>query len=996
MKRRIMSAVLALCLLLPMLPAAALAADTVSSGKCGTNVTWTLDSAGVLTISGTGPMGNIGDTNPSYTWYNKSLVKSVVIEQGVTGIGYMVFEGCGSLTSVTIPDSVTSIETHAFSNCYSLTGVDIPSSVTRIGSLAFDGCRSLTNVTIPDGVTTIGTEAFRECVKLTSVTIPGSLSDIGEKTFYKCSGLTDVTIQNGVRSIGNEAFWGCSSLTSAVIPDSVTRIGDKAFLSCSKLVNMTIPNSLTNIGEQAFAGCSSLASVTIPSGVTNIGTEAFSGCTGLTSVTILNGLKSIGEEAFRSCSSLAGVTIPDSVTSIEPSAFSGCSSLTSVTIPDSVTSIGNSAFSSTKLTSVVIPSSVTSIGGSVFNECRNLTAVAIPSNVTNIGDYAFYLCTRLTDVYYGGSEEQWGKITIGTYNDPLSKAAKYYSQIPSLFTVTFDSQGGSIVGSQTVVSGKKVAQPNPAPTRTGYTFRGWYKEESCTNPWDFWGGTVTENTTLYAKWTENPTKYTVTFDSQGGSAVSSQTVTSGSKVSKPADPTWSGHTFDGWYQEPGCKNTWDFNTKVTGNITLYAKWTENPTKYTVTFDSQGGSAVSSQTVTSGSKVPKPADPNWSSHTFDGWYKEADCENKWNFDTDTVTGDTTLYAKWTENTPPTPPTYTVTFELGDGGTLGSGTTTLTDNADGKVERPTQDPTRPGYIFINWYTDASCTTVWDFSNHTVDSNTTIYAGWKKDSGTTTATYHRIHTDYYTSGGRVYMNHSSAVAGTRVTIEVSPRSGYELDWLSVFRLNTERELPLTRLSRDEYTFIMPDSPVGVEAAFFREDTGSGGWYAPAAVSVSYSTSKTVKWYYQDGQIRHVTDGPVPYGTLLTRDMLISVLYNMDPSSTGEPLFWATKQKVIPDIYLSGLWGMDQSISREQAAMILYNYSRHMGYSLYPSVNLTGCTDYAQLRSVARTAMSWAQATGLFLNNSQNTLSPKSTLTCEEANVLFSRFASVVARTG
>lgn len=194
------------------------------------------------------------------------------------------------------------------------------------------------------------------------------------------------------------------------------------------------------------------------------------------------------------------------------------------------------------------------------------------------------------------------------------------------------------------------------------------------------------------------------------------------------------------------------------------------------------------------------------------------------------------------------------------------------------------------------------------------------------------------------------------------------------------------------------MPDGPVEVEVSFLREDADSGGWYVPAASSVSYSTvsSKTVKWYYQDGQIRHVTDGPVPYGTLLTRDMLISVLYNMDPSSTGEPLFWATKQKVIPDIYLSGLWGMDQSISREQAAMVLYNYSRHMGYSLYPSVNLTGCTDYAQLRSVARTAMSWAQATGLFINTSQNTLSPKRTLTCEEANVLFSRFASVVARTG
>lgn len=300
-----------------------------------------------------------------------------------------------------------------------------------------------------------------------------------------------------------------------------------------------------------------------------------------------------------------------------------------------------------------------------------------------------------------------------------------------------------------------------------------------------------------------PPLFTVTFDlnySGATGAPNTQTVDKDSTATEPTPaPTRTDYTFDGWYKEANCENKWNFDTDtVNENTTLYAKWTENtpttPTEYTVTFDSQGGSAVSSQTVTSGSKVPKPADPTWSGHTFGGWYKESACENKWNFDVDTVTKNTTLYAGWEKDNSgtTTPGDITVTINL-DGGTLGSGNTTLTVNADGKVERPAKDPTRPGYIFINWYTDASCTTVWDFSTHIVNSNTTIYAGWKKDnSGTTTGTYYRIRTDYYTSGGRVYMSHSSAAEGTRVTIEVSPRSGYELDWLSVFNLNTERELP------------------------------------------------------------------------------------------------------------------------------------------------------------------------------------------------------------
>ena len=396
MKKRLLSFVLAVLMIASLLPATALAADIVDSGTCGaegdgSNLTWTLDREGVLTISGSGDMYDYGLSDAP--WYGiRSRVKSAVIADGVTSIGYKAFDDCTSLTSVTIPDSVTSIGYKAFDDCTSLTSVTIPDSVTSIGDSAFSGCTSLTSVTIPDSVTSIGDWAFSYCTSLTSVTLPDSVTSIGYEAFFNCTSLTSVTIPDGVTSIGEDAFRNCTSLTSVTIPDSVTRIGERAFYYCTSLTSVTIPDSVTSIGEFAFSGCTSLTSVTIPDSVTSIGGWAFYKCTSLTSV-----------------------TIPDSVTSIGNGAFEGCTSLTSVTIPDSVTSIGEDTFRNcTSLKSVTIPDSVTSIGDSAFCNCKSLTSVTIPDSVTRIGKQAFDYCTSLTDVYYAGSEAQWKAISISS------------------------------------------------------------------------------------------------------------------------------------------------------------------------------------------------------------------------------------------------------------------------------------------------------------------------------------------------------------------------------------------------------------------------------------------------------------------------------------------------------------------------------------------------------------------------------------------------------
>ena len=325
MKKRIFSFVLAVLMIASLLPATALAADVVASGTCGaegngSNLTWTLDSEGVLTISGSGDMYNYGSSDFSAPWDgSRSRVKSVVIADGVTSIGEYAFFYCESLTSVTIPDSVTSIGKYAFFCCTSLTSVTIPDSVTSIGRFAFSNCTSLTSVTIPDSVTSIGEYAFYYCKSLTSMTIPDSVTSISSSTFASCTSLTSVTIPNSVTSIGEYAFYDCKSLTSVTIPGSVTSIGLYAFASCTSLTGIwvaegnshyandasgvlfnkdkttlvqcpgafaayTIPDSVTSIGEWAFYWCTSLTSVTIPDGVTSIGWRAFSNCTSLTDV----------------------------------------------------------------------------------------------------------------------------------------------------------------------------------------------------------------------------------------------------------------------------------------------------------------------------------------------------------------------------------------------------------------------------------------------------------------------------------------------------------------------------------------------------------------------------------------------------------------------------------------------------------------------------------------------------------------------------------------
>ena len=264
------------------------------------------------------------------------------------------------------------------------------------------------------------------------------------------------------------------------------------------------------------------------------------------------------------------------------------------------------------------------------------------------------------------------------------------------YTVTFDTDGGSAVESQTVESGKTATAP-AAPTKTGYTFAGWFVGEAA---YDF-TAPVTADVTVKAAWTVN--NYTVTFDSNGGSDVASQTVAYGSTATAPATPTKTGYTFAGWFVGEAA---YDFTATVTDNVTVTAAWTLN--SYTVSFDVKGGSDVASQTVAYGSTATAPADPTKTGYTFAGWFVGED-----NYDFDTpVTENVTITAAWTVNG------YEVTFAT-DGGTA---IDPVVVNYNETVAEPAA-PTKTGYTFAGWFVGEN---EYDF-NTPITEDIVIKAAW-----------------------------------------------------------------------------------------------------------------------------------------------------------------------------------------------------------------------------------------------------------------------------
>ncbi|NMC57696.1 MAG: hypothetical protein GYA50_10795, partial [Eubacteriaceae bacterium] len=286
-----------------------------------------------------------------------------------------------------------------------------------------------------------------------------------------------------------------------------------------------------------------------------------------------------------------------------------------------------------------------------------------------------------------------------------------------LCTVSFDTNGGSAVNAVNAYFDDIVTQPSD-PVKTGYTFIGWYRDESLTAPWNFTTDKVYDKSiTIYAKYDIN--KYTVHFMSGGGSLVADITDASyDSLISKPDDPTMTEHAFLGWYKDEALTQLWNFDTEKmpADDVTLWAEWKINT--YNLQFDSSGGSAVTTINADYNTLVKQPISPVKSGSIFAGWYKDALFTEPWNFNEDKLITDTTLYARWVDRM------CTVSFwSMG-----GSSVSNISVVIDSKITQPAP-PEQTGYIFIGWFKDFLLIDKWDFSTDIVKSNISLYAGWVK---------------------------------------------------------------------------------------------------------------------------------------------------------------------------------------------------------------------------------------------------------------------------
>lgn len=286
MKKRFVSLLLAISMILSLMPVSAVTAfaegensgavKTVDSGFCGAesdgkNLSWTLDNNGVLTITGMGAMKDYTwDENVRLDWYvnYKKDIRSVVLDNRITHIGNYAFDKCTNIESVrytgytgnagvALPESVTTIGVHAFSDTGVTGTLKLPEHLTEIDSSAFYHCRKLNGeLKLPDTVKEIGGFAFHSCGFTGKLELPASLENIGNDAFDFCSGLTGkLTFPSKMNEIDFSIFQG-TGITEVVIPSSIETVRDFAFKSCMNLKKVYLPTKMPTIYNRAFINCS--------------------------------------------------------------------------------------------------------------------------------------------------------------------------------------------------------------------------------------------------------------------------------------------------------------------------------------------------------------------------------------------------------------------------------------------------------------------------------------------------------------------------------------------------------------------------------------------------------------------------------------------------------------------------------------------------------------------------------------------------------------------
>ena len=328
-------------------------------------------------------------------------------------------------------------------------------------------------------------------------------------------------------------------------------------------------------------------------------------------------------------------------------------------------------------------------------------AVSAPTKPTKNG-YTF------AGWYSDSSLENLYTFTIMPSHD-VNLFAKWVSK-ENVITYVLDGGTNNVNNPATYLKGEEKELLNPE--KTGYTFKGWYLDSKYINKLEKITSDMDEDITLYAKFVRN--SYVISFDSADGSMVDDETVYQGN-IPRPTDPVKEGYTFKGWYLDEQLTQLFDFTNLPDHDITLYAKW-EEIVKYTISFDSNGGTHVNDIVLKAGEKISEPNAPYKENYRFAGWYSDKELTKLYSFSI-MPSDDIILYASWVSNND-----KIISYDL-DGGVNNYNNPTYYKVGD---EKELLSPTKDGYVFLGWYLDKDYIKQ-VYSTSDLKDDIVLYARW-----------------------------------------------------------------------------------------------------------------------------------------------------------------------------------------------------------------------------------------------------------------------------
>ncbi|RAW58754.1 hypothetical protein C4N22_08455 [Faecalibacterium prausnitzii] len=658
------------------------------------------------------------------------------------------------------------------------------------------------------------------------------------------------------------------------IPDTVTKDN--------------IDYTVTAIGNNAFESLN-VSSVFIPATVTSIGPFAFRFCKFLATVTFAEDsqLKSIGLGAFygteQAYPRFKEIKIPDSVETIGNAAFRYCQNLERIALPSALQTLSNVTFyGCTALSEVTFPASLETIQVGAFGYCRNLSEVELPASLKTIQSYVFGGCSDLKTVSYDGSLEQWNHITAN--NDVLGYSC------PSLVTDDYTAQFILVENDLPDHFPKTV-------TITKYTGT----ESTVILPSTISSWPVTK--IGEAAFQDNTTITSVTIPA------------SVTEIGKLTAPTVEGYTFDGWYADAAHTTEFDFSTPITGDTTIYAKWTAND--YYVSFFTEHGDPPTSQNVKYNGTATDPGKLSEEGYTFGGWYADENRTIEFDF-TQPIKSNTPVYAKWTAKD------YEVSFvtEHSDAPTSQNVPYNGTATYPGEL-------TADGYTFIGWYTDDTYDTKFDFTKP-ITGDTKVYAKWEKNAPVLPDTY-----ALNVSGAFVYVDgvDVTAPAGdttlqlekdASVRLVADPDrmpSGMVFDRWTILNgaLNADdAEKFETGRTLEEFAFTMPAEPLSIEATpRMQEEEGSDTVSVIAGVTLGTAATALVAWQAYDLGMSLYQEHWLPADFVMpkTRAELALLLWNTAgrPAPAAQPAFTDITD---PDTAQAAQWAVETGLMTPKSA--------------------------------------------------------------------------------